>query len=104
MQVLYACFARALSSVLGEALRGLLEAEILRLHHAEGWRIDFLAEDPPKDAKASYTDLNDGKEFGGRTYNTTSSAWGGVFAKMSPQQVDQIATKVFGELATATPK
>ena len=56
------------------------------------------------DAKASYTDLNDGKSFGERTYNTTSSAWGGVFAKMTPQQVDQIATKVFGELGAATPK
>jgi hypothetical protein len=53
------------------------------------------------DAKASYTDLNDGKEFGERTYNTTSSAWGGVFAKMTPQQVDAIASKVFGELATS---
>jgi hypothetical protein len=54
------------------------------------------------DAKATYTDLNDGKEFGERAYNTTSSAWAGVFAKMTPQQVDQIATKVFGEFRTAT--
>jgi hypothetical protein len=50
------------------------------------------------DAKATFTDLNDGKEFGERAYNTTSSAWGGVFAKMTPQQVDAIASKVFGEL------
>jgi len=56
------------------------------------------------DAKASYTDLNDGKEFGERTYNTTSSAWGGVFAKMTPQQVDAIASMVFAELSTATSK
>jgi hypothetical protein len=56
------------------------------------------------DARASYTDLNDGKEFGERAYNTTSSAWGGVFAKMTPQQVDAIASKVFGELATAKSK
>lgn len=54
------------------------------------------------DAKASYSDLNDGKEFGERLYNTTSSAWGGVFAKMTPQQVDAIASQVFGELGTAT--
>jgi len=53
------------------------------------------------DAKASYTDLNDGKVFGERAYNTTSSAWGGVFAKMTPQQVDAIASKVFGEMAAA---
>jgi hypothetical protein len=55
------------------------------------------------DAKADYTDLNDGKVFGERTYNTTSSAWGGVFAKMTPQQVDAIASMVFAELASATP-
>jgi hypothetical protein len=54
------------------------------------------------DAKASFTDLNDGKEFGERAYNTSSSAWGGVFAKMTPQQVDFIASQVFGELGMAT--
>jgi hypothetical protein len=54
------------------------------------------------DAKASYCDLNDGKVFGERLYNTTSSAWGGVFAKMTPQQVDVIASKVFAELGSAT--
>jgi hypothetical protein len=56
------------------------------------------------DAKANYSDLNDGKVFGERIYNTTSSAWGGVFAKMTPQQVDAVATKVFAELAAATPQ
>ena len=53
------------------------------------------------DAKASYTDLHDGKEFGERAYDTTSSAWGGVFAKMTPQQVDAVASKVFAEMAAA---
>ena len=56
------------------------------------------------DAKASYSDLNDGKAFGERAYNTTSSAWAGVFAKMTPQQVDAIASKVFAELAAAAPQ
>jgi hypothetical protein len=54
------------------------------------------------DAKASYSDLNDGNVFGERLYNTTSSAWGGIFAKMTPQQVDVIASKVFAELGAAT--
>ena len=56
------------------------------------------------DAKATFTDLNEGKPFGERTYNTTSSAWAGVFAKMTPQQVDAIASKVFAEWVTAAPK
>jgi hypothetical protein len=50
------------------------------------------------DAKANYSDLKAGKAFGSRDYNTTSSAWHGVFGKMTPQQVDAIATQVFSEL------
>jgi len=50
------------------------------------------------DAKASFVDLNGGTSFGDRTYNTSSSAWQGIFGKMTPQQVDAIATQVFGEL------
>jgi hypothetical protein len=53
------------------------------------------------DAKGTYSNLSDGAAFGERTYNTSSSAWAGVFAKMTPQQVDAIATKVFGELGVA---
>jgi hypothetical protein len=52
------------------------------------------------DAKASYSDLKAGKAFGSRDYNTTSSAWHGVFGKMTPQQVDAIAAQVFSELKT----
>lgn len=50
------------------------------------------------DAKASFVDLNGGTAFGERTYNTSSSAWQGIFGKMTPQQVDAIATQVFEEL------
>lgn len=53
------------------------------------------------DAKASFTDLSDGREFGERTYNTTSTAWAGVFAKMTPQQVDAIASRVFADWVNA---
>ena len=50
------------------------------------------------DAKATYSGLGDGAKYGERAYNTTSTAWAGMFAKMTPQQVDQIAAKVFAEL------
>ena len=52
------------------------------------------------DAKASYSDLKAGSPFGTRDYNTSSSAWQGIFGKMTPQQVDLIATQVFSELKT----
>lgn len=52
------------------------------------------------DAKVSFSDLNTGRRFGDQAYNTTSTAWAGVFAKMTPQQVDAIGSGVFGELKT----
>lgn len=52
------------------------------------------------DAKVGFSDLNGGASFGERAYNTSSSAWSGVFAKMTPQQVDSIAAQVFEEIKT----
>jgi len=53
------------------------------------------------DAKVRFLDLRDGKPFGEQQHNTTSSAWSGVFAKVTPQQVDAIATDVFKDLKAA---
>lgn len=53
------------------------------------------------DAKATFSDLKTGKPFGTQDFNTSSSAWHGVFGKMTPQQVDAIATEVFRELKAA---
>ena len=50
------------------------------------------------DAKVSFADLGSGQPFGERDYNTSSSAWAGIFAKVTPQQVDAIATMVFAEI------
>ena len=53
------------------------------------------------DAQIAFANLRDGSKFGEQQYNTASSAWGGIFAKVTPQQVDQIATRVFAELKSA---
>lgn len=53
------------------------------------------------DAKVRFLDLQNGKPFGEQQHNTTSSAWSGVFAKVTPQQVDAIATDVFKDLKAA---
>lgn len=50
------------------------------------------------DARVRFADLRNGETFGEQTYNTTSSAWHGIFAKMTPQQVDAIAAEIFGEI------
>jgi hypothetical protein len=50
------------------------------------------------DAKVTFSDLRTGKVYGDQTYNTSSSAWSGVFAKMTPLQVDSISSEVWHEL------
>lgn len=53
------------------------------------------------DAKVKYVNLRDGKVFGEQQFNTSSSAGGGVFAKVTPQQVDQIGNEVFRDIKAA---
>jgi hypothetical protein len=47
------------------------------------------------DARIKWANLRDGTLFGEQQYNTTSSAGAGIFAKVTPQQVDAIAHNVF---------
>ena len=53
------------------------------------------------DAKVGYLNLRDGSKFGEQQYNTSSSFIGGIFSKVTPQQVDQIAASIFAELKAA---
>lgn len=53
------------------------------------------------DARIKFANLRDGAVFGEQQYNTSSSAAGGVFAKVTPQQVDMIGNEVFGDLKAA---
>ncbi|MGD9942505.1 MAG: hypothetical protein AB7L76_06590 [Burkholderiaceae bacterium] len=52
-------------------------------------------------ASLRYSSLRDGRLFGEQPIELTSSAWGGVFSKVTPQQVDSIATTVFEQLKPA---
>ena len=52
------------------------------------------------EAKVKALSLRDGTTFGEQQYSTSSSAWGGVFAKVTPQQVDSIATNIFRDLTS----
>jgi len=49
----------------------------------------------------NFTSLRDGTAWGERQYSTSSSAWSGIVAKVTPQQVDSIAANVFKDLVTA---
>lgn len=48
-------------------------------------------------AKVNYRDLKTGQNFGAQDYNTSSSAWQGIFGKMTPQQVDSIGLQIFSQ-------
>lgn len=53
------------------------------------------------DARMTWSDLRTGATFGQQQVNTSSSAAHGVFAKVTPQQVDAIAHEVFLDLKAA---
>jgi hypothetical protein len=93
----------------GEA-RPLGEAGTLLAVHVEDYRMvgigarimfGIMTGNAFIDARIRFLDLRDGKPFGEQAHNTTSSAWGGVFAKVTPQQVDAIAADVFKDLKAA---
>ena len=50
------------------------------------------------DAKVEFRDLKTGALYGERSYNTTSSAWQGVFSAVTPKQLYAIADEVLGEI------
>jgi ABC-type uncharacterized transport system auxiliary subunit len=53
------------------------------------------------DAQVKYSSLRDGAVFGEQQFNTSSSAGSGIFAKVTPQQVNTIGTEVFRDLKAA---
>jgi hypothetical protein len=53
------------------------------------------------DARIQYASLRNGTPFGEQQYNTSSSAGRGVFSKVTPQQVNEIAGNVFLDLKAA---
>ena len=52
------------------------------------------------DATLRFRNLRDGATFGEQAYNTSSSAWHGVFAAMTPKQIYAIADEVIREMKT----
>lgn len=50
------------------------------------------------DSSIQYRDLKTGAILGEKRFNTTSSAWQGVFSPMTDKQVQAIATEIAGEI------
>ncbi len=52
------------------------------------------------DTDVSFTDLKSGRAAGTRKYNTSSSAWQGVFSAMTSKQVEGICAAIVEDVAT----
>jgi hypothetical protein len=50
------------------------------------------------DARATYTDAQSAASFGERTYNTSSTAWQGVFSAMTAKQIQAICTDIVADV------
>jgi hypothetical protein len=50
------------------------------------------------DAKVEFRDLANGNLYGERSFNTTSSAWEGIFASTTPKQIYALADEIIGEI------
>ncbi len=50
------------------------------------------------ESKVEYRDLGTGQLWGERTYNTSSSAWQGVFGSATPKQIYALADEILGEM------
>jgi hypothetical protein len=50
------------------------------------------------DSQVEFRDLATGKLHGERAYNTSSSAWGGVFSAMTPKQIYALADEIIVEI------
>lgn len=55
------------------------------------------------EAKVRFVNLRDGSVFGEQQYSTSSSAAAGIFAKVTPQQVNAIGQNIFLDLKPARP-
>ena len=50
------------------------------------------------DSKISFTDLKSGRSFGQQVYNTSSTAWQGIFSAMTEKQVQAISKEIMTEI------
>ena len=51
------------------------------------------------DSKVRFSDLRSGAQFGERTYNTSSSAWQGIFSAMTGKQIEAICKEIVTEIS-----
>jgi hypothetical protein len=50
-------------------------------------------------ADAQFRDLQSGRTLGTRKYNTSSSAWQGIFSAMTSKQVEAICNQIVSDIS-----
>lgn len=63
--------------------------------------LGILSGNATLDAKATLRDLADGRALAERHYNTSSSAWQGIFSAMTAKQVEAINRQIVAEAGSA---
>ncbi|CAE6906217.1 conserved exported protein of unknown function [Pseudomonas marincola] len=53
------------------------------------------------ESKVNYSSLLTGANYGSRTYNTSSTAWEGVFSAMTEEQIQAISKEIVAEVRAA---
>jgi len=51
------------------------------------------------DSKVRFIDLRGGTLYGERSYNTSSSAWEGIFSAMTAKQIEAICKQIVSEVS-----
>ncbi len=52
------------------------------------------------DSKVRFMDLKSGASYGERVYNTSSTAWQGIFSAMTAKQIEAICNEIVTEITT----
>jgi hypothetical protein len=65
--------------------------------------LGILAGNASMDVDVMYVELPSKKQFGAKKFNTTSTAWEGIFSAVTPKQVQAVSDTIVKEVVTSAP-
>lgn len=69
----------------------------------ERFLLGVIAGNANMDVDAQYIELPDNKPFGSKKFNTTSSAWEGIFSAVTPKQVQTVSEMIVKDVVSTAP-
>ncbi len=73
--------------------------EFQYVSQAKRYAVGIFSGNASLDVDVEFIELPQGKSLGKRKFQTSSSAWQGVFAAMTPKQVEAVSKEIIGEIA-----